>query len=158
VGVFFPFKGVPVQNCGMIHSAIEKLLTWVRRLLPVSRDTDESLPSPDDRREHVRFKYSYAVTIFCGMKKFETFCKDISLGGMKLKHPLPPSMVGKQCKVSIADNLHREPIVFNSTVIADTETPMRISFSGTDAESHTRLKSWLQQRVISDQIKKELTD
>ncbi|OFZ00957.1 MAG: hypothetical protein A2Z97_04720 [Bdellovibrionales bacterium GWB1_52_6] len=137
----------------MLQSFIEKLLVFLR-IMPAP----EFETSAAERRVHDRFQYSYSVTIHCDLKKFETVCTDISLGGMKLKHPLPPSMIGKQCKVSIADNLHREPIVFNSTVIADTLTPKRISFSATEPEAHARLKSWLKQRVISDLMKQESAD
>lgn len=148
-----------------MSNPFSKISQWIREhFSPISWNEKLNQPRPDpdenehfqeyesphkalikskNRRKHERLDLHFKVTVMNDVKSFKTTSSDISLGGMRLSHPLPPSMQGVVCKVIIEDQSPHDCIVFHCKVLTDAEVPRRISFSQTDQDAKQRLNEWL---------------
>ncbi|MFZ9594968.1 MAG: PilZ domain-containing protein [Bdellovibrionia bacterium] len=105
-----------------------------------------------ERRKHPRLKFEFRVVVISGAHSYRNTSTDISLGGIRLKKPLPLYFLDTQCTIFVSHPLLRENVQLSCRVLADPKDHSRIQFLDSDPKQHQRLADWLKE--ASEQIKK----
>lgn len=101
-----------------------------------------------DQRRFERFNLEFKVILICEGQSFRSYSDNISIGGMRLKHKIPPFMINQDCKVMISHHDSFETIEFNCRIHGNAEDLRRVEFLNPDPQSLRMLEEWIHQRVI----------
>lgn len=96
-----------------------------------------------EKRKHSRMRVTFRVTVIHEGKQYRSTSSDVSLGGMKLKDPLPPGLEGQLCQVHIEKPDRSATLMFHCRIVGVSAQSARLSFVDRDEKAVKTLKSWL---------------
>lgn len=122
---------------------------------PVAKPVeDRRIPHEDrrysdkDRRATPRFSTEFRVVLITGAHSYRNTSEDVSMGGMKLKRPVPLAFISQKCTIFISHPDLRENVQVSCKVLADPKDPRRVQFTETDPVQLKRLEEWLAESVL----------
>jgi|GEM_PF-6006707 len=98
-----------------------------------------------DQRRFSRFNLEFKVVLVCEGKTFRTYSDNISMGGMRLKHKVPPFMLDYPCKIVISRRDSFENIEFKCRIISRGDDLHGVEFVDGDSKVIQSLENWIQQ-------------
>ncbi len=104
--------------------------------------------SDKDRRATPRFSTEFRVVLITGAHSYRNTTEDVSMGGMKLKRPVPLAFISQKCTIFISHPDLRENVQVSCKVLADPKDPRRVQFTETDPVQLARLEEWLAESVL----------
>lgn len=111
-------------------------------VVEIHRRTQAKRP---DQRRFSRFNLEFKVVLVCQGKTFRTYSDNISIGGMHLKHKVPPFMLDHPCKIVISRRDSFENIEFQCRIISRGDDPQGVEFVEGDPKALQSLENWIQQ-------------
>ena len=104
--------------------------------------------SGKDRRAQRRFETEFRVVLITGAHSFRNATEDVSMGGMKLKRPVPQAFLSQKCTIFVSHPSLRENVQISCKVLADPNDPRRVQFTDADPKQLMRLEEWLAESTI----------
>ncbi len=101
-----------------------------------------------DRRIHSRFTTEFRVVLITGAHSYRNTTEDVSMGGMKLKRPVPHAFISQKCTIFVSHPDLRENVQISCKVLADPKDPRRIQFTDTEPGQLKRLEEWLSESAL----------
>lgn len=110
---------------------------------PAAVRPQSGIATTDEKRKYPRIRCKLRTIITDQSQAFLTYTEDVSLGGVKLQHPLPPEVLKNAIEIYITAPSGRTSIVFRCMAFQDKGGFYRFEFTEdmTDYKSH--LASWL---------------
>lgn len=101
-----------------------------------------------NRQRHPRVEIKVNITVISGFQKFQTFTKNLSIGGALLDRALPFTPMHQNCRVILkyADQMD-EPLDFNAKLILDGKNPRRLEFISAEPRFKKRLALWIERAL-----------
>ena len=107
--------------------------------------------SGKDRRAQRRFETEFRVVLITGAHSFRNTTEDVSMGGMKLKRPVPPAFLSQKCTIFVSHPALRENVQISCKVLADPKDPRRVQFTDADQKQLMRLEEWLAESTLKQE-------
>jgi hypothetical protein len=107
--------------------------------------------SGKDRRAQRRFETEFRVVLITGAHSFRNTTEDVSMGGMKLKRPVPLAFLSQKCTIFISHPALRENVQISCKVLADPKDPRRVQFTDADKKQLMRLEEWLAESTLKQE-------
>ncbi len=101
------------------------------------------IPTTDEKRKYPRIRCKLRTIITDQNQAFLTYTEDVSLGGVKLQHPLPPEVLKNKIEIYITAPSGRTSIVFRCMAFQDKAGFYRFEFTEDMTDYKTHLASWL---------------
>lgn len=90
------------------------------------------------------------MVLITGAHSYRNTTEDVSMGGMKLKRPVPMAFISQKCTIFISHPALRENVQISCKVLADPKDPRRVQFTETDPQQLKRLEEWLAETSMHD--------
>ncbi|AZZ37428.1 hypothetical protein CIK05_11690 [Bdellovibrio sp. qaytius] len=97
-----------------------------------------------DNRKNPRYACQLRTIIINKKKTFITTTVDISLGGIRVTHPIPLEIFEGLCEVYISSPNNKESIILKCSSVSNSEQTHRFSFSEMDQKNIDKLELWLE--------------
>lgn len=97
-----------------------------------------------ENRKNVRYTCQLRTILISKKKTFITTTVDISLGGIKVSHPIPLEIFEGICDVYIHSPNNKESIILKCSSVSDSTQSHRFSFSNMDSKNTAKLELWLE--------------
>jgi len=147
IKTFCPDDWTEQQDDGidlLTHSITDLPVTDAKPTIPQPPAYRPKLAAqPQERRKDRRFMAEFRVVVAVGEKIFRTTSTDISLGGMRVKHPIPDVLLNQVCRVYVGSPDLKENIQFHCVITANPKTEFRVRFKNPDPVSLQRLEAWI---------------
>ncbi|MBU6155001.1 MAG: PilZ domain-containing protein, partial [Bdellovibrionales bacterium] len=113
-----------------------------------AKPVDDRRFNERDRRSQPRFSTEFRVVLITGAHSFRNTTEDVSMGGMRLKRPVPHAFISQKCTIFVSHPDLRENVQVSCKVLADPKDPRRIQFTETDPVQLKRLEEWLAESTL----------
>lgn len=110
--------------------------------LTLIENTEQPAPGRENRK-NPRYACQLRTIIINKRKTFITTTVDISLGGIKVTHPIPLEIFDGTCEVYIHSPNNKDSIILKCSSVSNSDQTHRFSFSAMDQKNVEKLELWL---------------
>ena len=110
---------------------------------PAPARPNTGVVTTDEKRKYPRIRCKLRTIITDQSQAFLTYTEDVSLGGVKLQHPLPPEVLKNEIEIYITAPSGRTSIVFRCMAFQDKGGFYRFEFTEDMTNYKSHLASWL---------------
>jgi len=96
-----------------------------------------------ERRRETRFQKRMQVVLISDRNAFRTFTQNVSLGGFRLEHEVPPEFMGIDCTIFLTDPGSTQKLKLSGQLQKDPGESRRFVFSKMSDQDQQTLKSWI---------------
>lgn len=109
----------------------------------IENNIDNAAPATRENRKNPRFSCQLRTIIINRKKTFITTTLDISLGGIRVSHPIPLEIFDGECEVYIHSPNNKESVILKCSSVSNSSEAYRFSFSEMDQKNVNKLEAWL---------------